>query len=77
MTNCIVVNIERLKSCLLGFYEGLLNILEDSIAELERPLLENELLNALKGIESGKLLAWMDSKLSFMKSFGLCLVSPE
>ncbi|XP_057218775.1 transmembrane channel-like protein 6b [Triplophysa rosa] len=37
-----------------SFYEGLPNVLEDSKADLEKPLSEGELLNALKDMKNGK-----------------------
>ncbi len=52
-----------------GFYEGLPNVLEDSKAELERPLSEEELLNALRGMESGKTPGIDGLPVEFYKEF--------
>lgn len=52
-----------------GFYEGLPNVLEDSKAELERPLSTEELLNALKGMESGKSPGMDGLPAEFYKEF--------
>jgi len=57
---------EGLSGC---FYEGLPNVSEDSKAELERPLSEEELLNALKGIESGKAPGMDGLPAEFYKEF--------
>ncbi len=52
-----------------GFYEGLPNVLEDSKAELERPFSEEELLNALRGMESGKTPGIDGLPVEFYKEF--------
>lgn len=52
-----------------GFYEGLPNVLEDSKAELERPLSEEELLNALRSMESGKTPGIDGLPVKFYKEF--------
>ncbi len=53
-----------------SFYEGLPNVAEGSKAQLERPLSDQELLNALKSMEGGKSPPGIDGlPVEFFKEF--------
>ncbi len=56
-----------------SFHEGLPSVAEVSKAQLERPLSNQELLNALKDMEGGKSPG-IDGLLCFIRNFGLSLV---
>ncbi len=52
-----------------SFYEGLPNVAEGSKAQLERPLSDQELLNALKSMEGGKSPGIDGLPVEFFKEF--------